>query len=187
MSYRPVPGFAKALIARRKLGERIGLLVVGVHDWSAGLDLASRSGAARVVLDEAMMPHEVDWSCAVALDCLVVGDCDDRVFYAAVTMLYAAGAASIWAEFPDGVYRLERWQSMPWGFYAADGPIRPDRLGHALASHRVWGLLTRRGVYGTQFFDAARDASYAQIFGPLAEKAKAWVAGKSKPTAARAA
>lgn len=187
--YRKPPAYGKQLLARRKLGERIGLLVVAVHDWDAGRELASRSGTARIVVDEADMPHELDWSCAVALDCLLVGDCDRSVFYAAATMLFAAGAASLWGDFGDGIWRLERWHTKccPMGFYADDGPVQPARLGVALATHRSWALMTRAGVYGTKLFDSARDAEYAKAFGPLAEKAQAWVAEHRRTNEARAA
>ena len=187
--YRKPPAFGKQLLARRKLGERIGLLVVGVHDWDAGAELASRSGVARVVMDVDQLPHELDWSCAVALDCLVVGECAEPVFYATTTMLFAAGAASIWGMFADGLWRLERWHSKccPSGFYAADGPVPASRFGAALKIHRSWSLMIRAGVYGTKLFDAARSAEFAQAFGPLAEKAEAWVAKKRGFVSARTA
>jgi hypothetical protein len=179
-TYAKPPAFGKALIGRRKLGERIGLLVVAVHDWDAGKELASRSGTARVVVDVDQLPHELDWSCAVALDCLIVGGCAEAVFYATATMLFAAGAASIWGEFEDGIWRLERWPypGCPSGFLVEDGPVPAARFGTKLAAYRSWALLTRAGVYGTRVFDAARDAEYAKAFGPLAEKAQAWVGEK---------
>lgn len=157
------PAYANKVIGRRKLGERIGLLVVALHDWNAGQEIALRPNVRRVVLAEDTLPHELDWSCCVALDCLVVGECDESVFWAAVTMIYAAGAASIWGEFAGGVYRLERWPSrlVPRGFYADEGPIPVGKLGRAVDANRTYGLLFRRGVYGTPMFDAAR-ASLAE-------------------------
>lgn len=168
MSFPRFPAYGKQLLARRKQGERVGLLVVGLHDWNAGIEIASRSGVARVIVDECDLPHELDWSCAVALDCLVVGEVDDSIRFAAVTMLYAAGAASVWAVFPDGIWRLERWVSKlcPQGFYAVDGPVSEARLGRAIDAHRAFGLLTWRGVYGTPPFDAVRVAAFDKIFGP---------------------
>lgn len=188
-AYAKPPAFGKPLIARRRLGERIGLLVVAVHDWEAGKEIAERSGTARIVVDAVDLPHELDWKCAVALDCLIVGDCDPAVFYAVATMLYAAGAASIWAEFTDGIFRLERWASplCPMGFYADDGPVPAARLGVALAVNRSWALMRRAGVYGTKMYDPARDAEFAKAFGPLAEKAQAWVCEKLNLQYARAA
>lgn len=176
MSRKPV-AYGKEIIGRRKLGERIGLLVVGLHDWNAGLALCSKPGVARVIVAEDDLPHELDFSCAVGLDCLIVGDCDERVFYAAATMLYAAGAASIWGEYPDGAWRLERWSSKccPEGFYAADGPFSAGRLARALSLHRDWALMTAEGVYGTAAFAPARLAVFQQAFAHMAERAMGWV------------
>ena len=178
--WRQPPAYGRPLIGRRKAGERIGLLIVALHDGDAGRDLSARPNTARVELLEDALPHELDWSCAVALDCLLVGACDERVLWAAATMLYAAGAASLWGEFADGIYRLERWVSplCPYGFYSDDGPIDAESLGRALTAHRAWALMRRAGVYGTPAFDAARAAEFAHTFGPLADKAQAWVAEK---------
>jgi hypothetical protein len=183
----PVGG--RPLIGRRKAGERIGLLIVSVHDEAAGRELALRSGTAHIQVRVDMLPHELDWSCAVALDCVILGTCSQALFYATATMLYAAGAASIWGEFDDGIWRLERWHSAscPTGFYADDGPVPLSRLGEALAFHRSWALMRRAGVYGTELFDAARDAEFSKIFGPLAEKAQAWLGQKLGNDMARAA
>lgn len=181
MIYAKPLAYGKQLVGQRKRGERIGLLVVSLHDWNAGLEMASRAGAAQVVLDVDCLPHECDWSPAVALDCLIVGaDVDDSIFYAAATMLYGVGAASIWAMFPDGIWRLERWhsKSCPSGFYAEAGPVAPGAFGRALAVHRDCSLLIRAGVYGTKLFDAARAAVFDQAFGQLSAKAQAWVAEK---------
>lgn len=174
-AYKKPLAFGKPLVARRKLGERIGLLIVCVHDWEAGRDLEARSGTARVVVPEDMLPHEMDWSPAVALDCLVVGVCPESVFYAAATMLHSAGAASIWGEFSDGIWRLERCVSkaFPSGFYTTDGPVRPEKLGLSLRNYRDWALLKRLGVYGSAAFSAARLAVFRNIFGSNAEHVQA--------------
>lgn len=178
MSYRKPPAYGKALVARRKLGERIGLLVVAVHDWEVGVDLASRPNVARVVVPEDTLPHELDWSPCVALDCLVCGDCPEPVFYAAVTMLHAAGAASIWGQFADGVARLEPMRSKmaPFGFIATDTPFPIQSLGIALQMYREWALMTRAGVYGTKAYAPARFDVFLRVFGEqLAQRAIEWV------------
>ena len=176
--FKKLPSYGKPLVARRKLGERIGLMVVAVHDWNAGLDFAARSGTARVVIDEDMLPHELDWSCAVALDCLIVGDVDESMIMATVTMLFAAGAASIWVVHADGVWRMERWLSrlLPSGFYATDGPVAPNRLGVAINTHRAYCLMRRAGVYGTKMFDAVRAATFDAAFGAASEQVQARMA-----------
>jgi hypothetical protein len=93
------------------------------------------------------------------------------VFYAAVTMLHAAAAASIWGVFADGVWRLERYLSKatPQGFYAADGPVEPSGLAYAMKMHREHALMTRRGIYGTPHYAQARLAAFRNVFGDKAE------------------
>jgi len=169
--WRQPPLGGRPLIGRRKAGERIGLLIVAVHDDAAGHALAQRSGTARVQVRVDMLPHELDWSCAVALDCLVLGECAEPVFWATVTMLYAAGAASIWGEFDSGIWRLERYVSKatPQGFYCTGEPVNSGALGHALKINREVSLMTRHGVYGTAPYAAARLAVFRNIFGDKAE------------------
>ena len=53
------PAYAKDLMARRRSGERIGLLVVAVHDWHAGEEFTAHAEVARVVLPPDSLPHEV--------------------------------------------------------------------------------------------------------------------------------
>lgn len=177
MTYRRPMAYAKELVARRKAGERIGLLIVSLHDWETGKALALRPGAARVVLDIDMLPHEVDWSPCAALDCLLVGDCDASVFYAAALMALAGGAASLWGEFSGDVWRIERCgqRLYPHGFVAIEGPYVGAAFRNALDAHRKHSLMTRTGVYGSPIFDAARDAVIEQIFSPMADKAKVWL------------
>ena len=178
---KPLP-YAKALRDRRLAGERIGLLVVSVHDWEAGKYLECQPNVARLVVPQDGLPHEFDWSCAVALDCFLLGRCDEAVFYAAALMLRSAKAASVWAEFDDGIWRLAKG-SPKWyrhGLIAEEGPIAPEKFAAALRNYRERCLLTRAGVYGTRAFDAARSALFDQIFGPLSAKAQAWVAEKQR-------
>lgn len=140
---RKYPAFGRELVGRRKLGDRIGLLIVGVHDWSFGDEIISRDGVARVVVPEDMLPHEIDWSVAAGLDCLIGGieeKTDERVLYAAAGELRAAGAASVWATFGDEVWRLVKNESRLFlasmGFEACDGPATFRNLGRAIARFR---------------------------------------------------
>lgn len=172
---RPPLPYSKALLARRKAGERIGLLVVALHDWEAGENIASREHTARVVVPDDKLPHDLDWSACVALDCLLCGPCPEPVFYAAATMLYAAGAASIWGEFEDGIWRLEHWARMPFGFYAEGGPVTHARLGWALSLYRDWALMARCGAYGTAIYAQARLETFRKVFGAKAQRAQDFV------------
>jgi len=174
--------YSKALRDRRLAGERIGLLVVSVHDWKAGEDFDALPNVARLVVPPDGLPHEFDWSCAVALDCLVCGNGAAPVFYAAALMLMAARAASVWGLFDDGVWLLEPG-SPQWyrhGLVATEGPIQQEKLAAVLRNYRERALLTRAGVYGTPMFDVARVALFDRIFGPLSAKAQAWVAEKQR-------
>ena len=174
--------YSKALMDRRAAGERVGLLVVGVHDWEAGQEMACRQNVLRVVVPQDAMPHEVDFSPCVALDCLICGRCAEPMFFATAIMLHAAGAASIWGEFDDGVWRLERdaSKSNSKGFVAVEGPIQSGALALSVRAYREWALMTSRGVYGTKLFDAARVSLFDKAFGVLSEKAQAWVSGRSQ-------
>ena len=182
MTSGPLPAYGHPLLERRQAGERIGLLVVGVHDWRAGREIETRPNVARVVLAEDKLPHELDWSCAVALDCLIVGECADPVFYATALMLFAAGAASVWGEFADGFWRLERGSTKlyPHGLHAADGPFSDRELARRMKIHREWSIMRREGVYGTKPYAQARRALFGTIFLHLANKAMAWVDGDLK-------
>lgn len=53
--------YCKALMDRRNAGERIGLLVVGIHDWDAGQEMACRQNVMRVVVPQDVLPHELDF------------------------------------------------------------------------------------------------------------------------------
>jgi hypothetical protein len=168
---KKLPAYSKSLISRRKLGERIGLLIVAVHDWEAGRDLEARSGTARIVVAEDCLPHELDWAPAVALDCLVVGECQESVFYATVTMLHAAGAASIWGEYSTGILRIEQWKSKccPTGFYTVDPPVSIEKFSAELRRYRELALVTRLGNYANPIFATARLAAFRNVFGDKAE------------------
>lgn len=172
------PAYAKDLLTRRQSGERIGLLVVGVQDWEFGQRIAERPNVARLVVPHDALPHTLDWSCAVALDCLVGGECPPAVFMAAAVMLSRVGAASVWGDFDDGIWLLAPLsdQARRRTLVATEGPVAPNDLPGAIRNYRERCLLTRAGVYGTPAFDPARAALYETIFGPLAAKAQQWVA-----------
>lgn len=180
------PAYAKALMARRRRGERIGWLVVAVHDWHAGEEFTAHAEVARVVLPPDSLPHELDWSCAVALDCLVsCAEGNEAVFDAALTMLQAAGAASLWGWFAEGIALLEPFVSKYRPPFVSVGDAVPPALfKRALSAHRSREMMMMTGVYGTPAFDTVRQAEYARVFGPAAEKVLAWVKAKREARAA---
>ncbi|MBK8895384.1 MAG: hypothetical protein IPN64_15555 [Propionivibrio sp.] len=157
------PAYAKDLIARRRKGERIGLLVVGVHDWHGGRGVCRAPWRGARGRSDDTLPHELDWSCAVALDCLVSWRLDAGVFRCRLTMLQAAGAASLWCEQESGIVLIEPFESKYWPpFLSVGEPVPPALFKRALREHRRAALMIRRGVW-TPLFDDAREAEWAVL------------------------
>jgi len=161
---RPL-AYGKELAARRRNGDRIGLLVVSVHDWEAGKWLDGRSEVARLVLPDDVPVGEADWSLCRGLDTLVCGECSEADFYAVCSALFHATPASLWGHFDDGVWLMEP-SSRRW--YAIEGPYEPHKFGPALRLHRNVMMILRRGFYGLPLFDAARQAIVQQMRGVAA-------------------
>jgi len=154
-------GYAKAVAERRRAGERVGLLVVAVHDWSAGSWFEGRPEVCRVVLPDDLAVEAADWSVCLALDVVVCGSAGDAVFNAAVRAVLAAGAVSCWGEYSDGLHRLAAVGRR--GVVAVDGPFPPAKLGAVLQAYRPTALALGIGGYGSRVFEATR----AAMFGPL--------------------
>lgn len=161
------PAYARAVMARRAAGERIGLLIVAVSDWKACEELALRDNTARVVVPDDRYPHELDWSFAVGLDCLICGNCTEPVFFAVATMLHAAGAASLWCDFDDGIARIEYFPSKLIPVQFVSDPHRSgiplSGFGKVLASFRHSAVLWREGFYASPAFDGQRQSEWAGI------------------------
>ena len=180
------PAYAKNLIARRQRGERIGLLVVGVHDWSAGEELVAQAGVARVVVPADTLPHALDWSCAVALDCLVVSAAPQEIDDAVLTMLQAAGAASLWGWFAEGIIELQPFASKYGPPFVSRGEAVPPALfKRKLRDHHSDALMLRQGAYASPIYDAAREAAWCDVFG--VGEAAAIALLSARPVEARAA
>jgi len=167
--------YSKALLEQRQAGQRVGLLVVSVHDWSAGQWFAERPEVARLVLPADVAVDAADWSICLALDVLVCGGAPDAVFYAACAALKRHGAASVFGEFAEGVCLLEtvgkRW-------VAVDGPWPVERMGAVLRRHRETMMLLQLGFYGSRVFNAARLALIDNVSG-LAELFKTSQRGRA--------
>jgi hypothetical protein len=163
---RKVLAYSKDLAARRRNSERVGLLVVALHDWDAGKWFEGRPEVARVLLPDDVPVADADWSVCLALDVLLCGSAPDDVFYAACSALERAGAASIWGDFSTGVSLVERC-GKTW--VAVDGPFSIEKLGAALRQHRSAAILLRLGVYSSRLYDGARQAMLAPFLGALVE------------------
>jgi len=155
----------KALAERRRAGERVGLLVVSLHDWKAGTWFVGRQEVSRVVLPADLAVCDADWSVCLALDVVVCGSATDAVFYDAVRAVVAAGAVSCWGDFDSGICRLD---VLPAGSaVAVSDPLPAAKLGAALRHYRTTALALRLGGYKSRAFDAVRAALFGGLLGEL--------------------
>jgi len=162
MSTRRSPAYARELSARRQNGERIGLLIVSVHDWQAGRWFDGRPEVARIVIPEDQPLNAVRFDCAHALDVLLCGAGTTPDFNTVADELAKAEPASVWAEYVDGIWRMEPSSS---GWLAVDGPFPVQWLARAIQTNRSWCLMQGKGIYGRPVFAAARLAAYTELFG----------------------
>lgn len=149
---RPL-AYAKDLAARRRNNERIGLLIVSLNDWEAGKWFEGQPAVARVVLPDDVPVAAADWSLCLALDVLVCGDADETLLHAALLALEKAGAASLWVDYDDGVWRVERGVKL-WS--AITGPVPLAKLPAALRLERNVMTMLGIGFYRSRIFDGAR-------------------------------
>jgi len=163
---RKHPAFARDVIARRQAGERIGLLVVSVHSWRAGKWFEARPEVARVVVPPDQPASLLRFDCALHLDVVLCGDCSDDVLYAAADSLLLYRPGSIWAEFDDGFYLLERTGSR-W-LIDSSNPVPLSGLAAAVRAYRMYALAQQIGPYSATAFDPARQAFIAGILGDAA-------------------
>ena len=161
---RPM-AYAKDFAARRRNGERCGLLVISVHGWESGKWFEGRPEVSRLLLPADVPVAEADWSVCLALDVLLCGPAPDEVFNAALLAAKDGGAASLWAEYEDGFHRLDGRRLL----HSAEGPYTVGELGAALRAFRPVAIGLRIGMYGSRVFDAARAAMAAPFLEAMAE------------------
>jgi hypothetical protein len=161
--------YGKALLEKRQAGQRVGLLVISVHDWEAGKWFEDRTEVARLVLPADVPVDAADWSICLALDCIVTGAVVDGIFFEACAALKRCGAASVWGDFSEGICLLE-----PVGqrMVAVEGPYPLYRMGAVLRQHRETMMMLKLGLYGSRVFNAARLALIDNVAG-LADMLKA--------------
>lgn len=169
---RRLLAYGKDVAERRRSGQRIGLLVVVLHDWDAGLWFDGKPEVARVVLPADLAVADADWSLVMALDVLVCGSAKDDVFYAACDALEQAGAASIWGYVNNGFWLLKRaykqWLPMPRIDSYKEQPVPINELSAYLKKFREISIMLRHDFYASRIFDDARRALAAQTFGVTA-------------------
>jgi len=159
---RKSPAYAREIIARRKGGERIGLLVVSAHDWKSGNWFEDRPEVARVVIPPDVPFDQVRFDCAHALDVLLCGAGTTAEFNTLASALALSEPASIWADYEDGIWRLEH-SSLGW--LTVEGPYPLPWLSRAISTHRAWCLMPGDAIYGRPVFAAARQAAFVSVFG----------------------
>jgi len=160
------PAYAREVAARRQSGDRVGLLVVAVHDWQAGKWFEGRPEVLRVVIPEDLPFKDVRFDCAHALDVLLCGVGSTSDFGLVADALSKAEPASVWAEYTDGIWRLEFAGKQGW--LAVEGPFPVQWLARAIHNHRAWCLMRGDGIYGRPVFAEARLAAYSSVFGDAA-------------------
>lgn len=147
-------------MGRRAEGDRIGLLVVSVRDWRAGMWFAHRPEVARVVVAPNQPADTLRFDCAHALDVVICGA--DTDFYPVAEAVLAYDPASLWGEFFDGFYRLERGRR---GWASVAGPFSLVELPRAVRDYRLLALAIKDGGYGKQEFDKARTTFMQAVLG----------------------
>jgi len=155
----------KAVAERRRAGERVGLLVVSLHDWQGGTWFDGRPEVSRVVLPADLAVNDADWSVCLALDVVVCGSAAEGMFYDAVRAVVAAGAVSCWGDFDAGICRLE---VLPAGsVVAVSDPLPHAKLGATLRDYRTTALALHLGGYKSRAFDAVRTALFGGLLADL--------------------
>jgi len=165
------PAYAAAAMAHRQAGKPIEALVVALHDWQAGVELAeSAPNILRIVVPADVPLVDLDWSLALACDVVLMGG-EEADFYAAARLLRAAGAASVWGEFDDGFVLLDEWPHAPYSIAASAALTEQNALLKAIRNERDASLMTARGIYAEPLFREARLALFGRTFGPGVEAA----------------
>lgn len=159
------PAYARDVQAQLAAGQRIGLLVVAVHDWDAGKDLADKPNVARIVLPPDLPPEGADLSILQGLDVLVCG-VDSPAFWMTVRGAFAWRAATVWIDDADDVLRLTDYPTLT----TLQRSPR-NRLAAALTAHREMALLSREWPYDQPVFEPARQSLMRRLFGASAEAA----------------
>jgi hypothetical protein len=161
-----VPAWALPVMERKQAGERIGLLLVSVDEWHGGELYADKPNVARICALEDFEIERGDWSVCAGLDCLVCGDCSAERFALAAVACLCSGAASVWGEYTEGVFRLDLWRVAPY-FVTTGSAIPFERFGTALAAYRETAMLLQEGFYGSAAFQPVRAALLERAGLPL--------------------
>lgn len=164
---RRSPAYARDVVTRRNQGERIGLLVVAIHDWKAGRWFQGRPEVARVVVTEDQKPDQMRFDCAHALDVVLCGSCTAQELQAVASAVSLWEPASLWGEFEAGICRIDRVGKASW--YAVGEPVAVRDLARAVRNYREAALAAGEGIYGSGVFLGARKAALQSLLGAGAD------------------
>lgn len=157
------PAYARELLAKRQEGKRIGLLLVAVDDWDGGWYFRGKPNVCRIVCPQDFEIAGADFAVAAGVDVLVCGDGDVARLDAATLACLAAGAASVWGEYSDGLWRTTYWPHWAPHVLCEDGPVPVEAFAVWLAAFREREVLTESGFYGQPMFRPVRDGLLARL------------------------
>lgn len=152
-----MPAYARDLLIKRQEGKRIGLLLLAVDDWKGGWYLADKPNVCRVICPPDFEIAGADFSVTAGVDVLVCGEgAPDRLDAATLACL-AAGAASVWGEYNNGLWRTTYWPHWAPHVLCEDGPVPVEAFGAKLAAFREREVLLESGFYGQPMFRPVRE------------------------------
>lgn len=150
------PAYARELMARRAEGQRIGLLLVSVDDWKGGWYFEDRPNVCRVVCPPDFDIAGADFSVAEGCDVLVCGEGAAQRLDMATLACLSAGAASVWGEYNDGLWRTTFWPHEAPFLLCEEGPVAFADFAAKLAAFREVQILLGAGYYGKPMFRPVR-------------------------------
>lgn len=152
-----MPAYSRDLLAKRQEGKRIGLLLVAVDDWQGGWYLYGKPNVSRVTCPPDFEFAGADFSVAAGVDVLVCGQGAVERLDAATLACLAAGAASVWGEYSNGLWRTTFWPHEPPYILAEQGPVPYEDFAASLAAFRETSILLQHGYYGQPMFRPVRE------------------------------
>lgn len=150
------PVWARELQEKRQEGRRVGLLLVSVDEWRGGWFFADRPNVFRIVCPPDFDIAGADFSVTAGVDVLVCGEAPADRLDAATLACLAAGAASVWGEYSDGLWRTTYWPHWAPHVLCEDGPVPVEEFSARLAAFRETAVLLQDGFYGQPMFRPVR-------------------------------
>lgn len=160
---RRMPGYAREILEKRAEGRRIGLLMVAVDDWNGGWYFRGKPNVERVVCPEDFDFSGADFSVASGCDVLVCGEGAPERLNLATLACLSAGAASVWGEYNDGLWRTTFWPHEAPYLVCEEGSVSYADFAAKLAAFREREILLEAGGYGKPEYRPVRMALLARL------------------------